>query len=84
MRTMARPTATRWRWPPESCFGLRSSSCVMPSISAASFDQPVDLGLGRLADLQAELEVLADRHVRVERVALEDHGDVAVLRGDAR
>ncbi len=41
----------------------------------------VHLGLGRLADLQAELEVLPDRHVRVERVALEDHGDVAVLRG---
>src|SRR5204862_501961 len=24
-RTMARPTATRWRWPPDSCPGLRMS-----------------------------------------------------------
>ena len=24
LRTMARPMATRWRWPPESSFGLRS------------------------------------------------------------
>ena len=24
-RTMARPSATRWRWPPDSCLGLRCS-----------------------------------------------------------
>src|SRR5512143_712965 len=36
-----------------------------------------------LAHLEAEGEVLADRHVRVERVALKDHRDVAVARGDA-
>ena len=24
LRTMARPMATRWRWPPESCPGRRS------------------------------------------------------------
>ena len=23
-RTMSRPSATRWRWPPESCFGRRA------------------------------------------------------------
>jgi hypothetical protein len=33
-----------------------------------------------LAQLQAEGHVLAHRHVRVQRVALEDHRDVAVLR----
>ena len=45
-------------------------------------DAPVDLGLGDLAQLQAEGEVVAHRHVRVERVALEDHRDVAILRRD--
>ena len=45
-------------------------------------DAALDLRLGDLAQLQAEREVLADRHVRVERVALEDHRDVAILRRD--
>ena len=45
-------------------------------------DPALDLGLGDLAQLQPEREVLADRHVRVERVALEDHRDVAVLGRD--
>ena len=35
-RTIARPIATRWRWPPESAFGLRSRYSVSPSMSAAS------------------------------------------------
>ena len=45
-------------------------------------DPLVDLGLGDLAQLQPERHVVVDRHVRVERVALEDHRDVAILRGD--
>ena len=43
-------------------------------------DLLVDDGLRGLRQLQREAHVLADRHVRVERVALEHHGDVAVLR----
>ena len=43
-------------------------------------DQAVDLFARDLPHLQAELEVLADGHVGVESVVLEDHGDVAVLR----
>jgi hypothetical protein len=39
----------------------------------------VDLRLGIAAQLQAEGHVLVDAHVRVERVVLEHHGDVAVL-----
>ena len=35
-RTMARPMATRWRWPPESALGLRSRYWVISRISAAS------------------------------------------------
>jgi hypothetical protein len=34
---MARPMATRWRWPPESSFGLRSSRCSIWRMRAASF-----------------------------------------------
>ena len=53
----------------------------MPRISAASDHEPVaSPARGILRMLQAELEVLAHRHVRIERVALEDHRDVAVLR----
>ena len=40
----------------------------------------LDLRLRRAANLQAVAEVLADGHVRVERVRLEDHRDVAVPR----
>ena len=35
-RTIARPSATRWRWPPESSFGLRSRSFSRLRIPAAS------------------------------------------------
>ena len=34
-RTIARPIATRWRWPPESAAGLRSSSSSSPRSWAA-------------------------------------------------
>ena len=62
---MARPRATRWRWPPESCLGRRSRSAVRPRVSAAA--------AMRVA------HVLADGHVWIERVVLEDHRDVAVF-----
>src|SRR3982751_5411098 len=34
-RTMARPIATRWRWPPDSSFGVRCRYCVRFRIFAA-------------------------------------------------
>ena len=43
-------------------------------------DAAVDLRLGRLPHLEAVGEVLRDRVVRVERVVLEHHRDVAVAR----
>ena len=43
-------------------------------------DAPARLLLGRLPDLEPVAEVLADRHVRIEGVALEHHRDVAVAR----
>ncbi|MCY1299576.1 hypothetical protein D9M70_491090 [compost metagenome] len=45
-------------------------------------DAGVDLGLGRLAVLQAVGKVVVDGHVRIERIVLEDHGDVALGRID--
>ena len=35
-RTIARPMATRWRWPPESCAGFRSRYSSSPSSFATS------------------------------------------------
>jgi hypothetical protein len=70
--------ATRWRWPPESWRGLRSSSGRFEDLGGLR--TRVDLGLGQAADLQAVGHVVVDAHVRVERVVLEHHGDVAVLR----
>ena len=43
---------------------------------------PVDLVLRHLLDLQPERDVLVDGKVRIERVALEDHRDVAVAGRD--
>ena len=45
-RTMARPIATRWRWPPESCFGLRSIRSLMSSMRAASVTRLLISALG--------------------------------------
>ena len=51
----------------------------MSRMLAACLHPLVDLLLGRLLELQPERHVLVDVHVRVERVVLEHHGDVAVL-----
>ena len=80
-RTRARPRATRWRWPPERAAGRRSRQGVSSRSCAASRTRLVDFRPGEMPDLQAEGEVVIDRHVGVEGVVLEDHGDVAVLRG---
>ena len=78
LRTMARPMATRWRWPPESWPGRRSRSGSISSMRAACGDALGDLGAGEAGVLEAEGEVLAHGHVRVEGVGLEDHGEAAV------
>ena len=41
----------------------------------------LDLALREAPHLEAERHVVVDRHVRIERVVLEDHRDVALLRG---
>ena len=82
----------RGRWPGRrppaaagrrrAAFGLRSSSSSMPRMSAASRTRLSISCLGVLAELEAEGHVLVHRHVGVEGVVLEDHGDVAVFRRD--
>ena len=49
-------------------------------MAAASRDGGGALGRRGAAELQRVADVLGDRHVRVERVGLEDHRHVAVLR----
>ena len=56
---MARPMATRWRWPPESWPGLRSSCSSRPSILAAPPTSSLILGLATLRSLSANPMLLA-------------------------
>ena len=51
-------------------------------MSPASRTLPIDLFLGELAELEPERHVVVHGHVRVERVVLEHHRDVPLLRGD--
>src|SRR4051795_8632018 len=92
-RTIARPIATRWRWPPDNWPGFFSSWSERPSTPAApptrgaisgragggpapAAPPPpggVARGRGDPPQPQPEGLVVIDRHVRVERVVLEDH-----------
>ena len=54
----------------------------MPRIAAASLHSLFDFGLRKFPQLQSKGHVVVDRHVRIERVILEDHRDIAVLRRD--
>ena len=94
---MARPSATRCFWPPESCPGLRPQQRADVERLGGLGDVLGD-GLARraragqrahpshgqaLPDIHAahrerQADILGHRHVRIERVALEHHGDVAV------
>ena len=80
VRTMARASATRWRWPPESSLGSRAEQAVELDPLGHLADDPVPLGLRHLPDLQRVADVVLDREVRIERVGLEDHRHVAIFR----
>ena len=82
--TSARASATRWRWPPESCAGLAVAE-------AGELDERQHL-LGRARgarpcgtprDHRAVGDVVADVEVREERVVLEDGVDAAPVRRHA-
>ena len=78
-RTIARPMATRWRWPPESCDGLAVEVLLEVEDARRLGHLLVDLGSVGTAQLEREAHVVAHAHVRIERVVLEHHRDVAVL-----
>ena len=79
-RTIARPSATRWRWPPESACGLRFRYGSMPRASRSRLTRSSISAFGSFAQAQAEGDVVVDGHVRIERVVLEHHRDVAIAR----
>ena len=79
-RTIARPIATRWRWPPESWPGFRLRWSTRPMMRAVSAIRSAGFRLRHLPHPQREADVLGNRHVRVQRVVLEHHGDVARAR----
>ena len=60
--------------------GLRSSSSSSPSDLAAARDPRASTRRFGAARAQREADVLAHGHVRIERVVLEDHRDVALAR----
>ena len=75
--TIARPMATRWLWPPESCEGLRCRRAPIWRMSAARAMRASISAFGSpLAD-EAEAQVLADAHMRIERIGLEHHRHIA-------
>ena len=80
MRTTARPTATRCRCPPLSSAGRRSQQRA--EIEHLGGGAHLALDARRIDALltQAEAHVLARGHVRVERIVLEHHRDVALVR----
>ena len=59
--------------------GLRSRNSVEAEDLGRLLDPLLALLGGHLRHLQRERHVVGDRHVRVERVVLEHHRDVAVL-----
>ncbi|MNW53586.1 hypothetical protein D3C74_311510 [compost metagenome] len=61
--------------------GLRLAVQVLGQVEdlRSLLDALADVRLGRAGDLQREAHVVRDGHVRVQRVVLEDHRDVAVL-----
>ena len=78
--TSARASATRCRWPPDSCEGRRFSMPCSATFASACAAPLAALGLGHAADPQAVADVVEHGHVREERVVLEDGGEVALER----
>ena len=83
-RTSARPSATRCCCPPESWRGLRASSASAAAVSATVATRASRSAFGHAALLQRIGDVLRHRHVRIERVGLEHHRDVALRRAPRR
>jgi hypothetical protein len=79
-RTSARPSATRW--PARQRARLAIEQRLDPEQLGGLVAAAADLGPAELANLEPEGEVLPDAHLRIERVILEHHRDVALARSD--
>ncbi len=77
----ARASATRCCCPPDSCHGNRSPRPSRWIRLEQLRDAPIDVRLWPLSDLESETDVARDVHVREQRIGLEDHADVALVRG---
>ena len=82
--TSARASATRCRWPPESWRGLALLVALEPDHAQRLVDAFRALLAVDLLDHQAVRDVVADRHVREQRVVLEHRVDVALERRHVR
>jgi len=76
---MARPRATRCRWPPESSAGFRCSNSCSPRSSATRLILRLRSAEGRRRTLSRK-RCFPRRSDGKQRVGLEDHGDVAFGR----
>ncbi len=74
------PIATRCRWPPESVRGFLCSESVSPRMRAASPHAASISSCGRPRILSGKPMFFAAFMCGIERVVLEHHRDVAVLR----
>jgi hypothetical protein len=72
--------ATRWRWPPDSWRGKRASKRRQSEDAGRLLDALVDLAFGCPSQPEREAHVGFHGHMRIERVVLEHHGDVALFR----
>jgi hypothetical protein len=81
--TSARASATRCCWPPESCAGKRSPCPAAHHVERRATLAACSL-FEHLAHRQRVGHVLPDRQVREQRVVLEHHAEVALVRRRAR
>ena len=82
--TTARASATRCCWPPESWLGLRFASPQSPTRSSSAWTRRSTSALSTPLALEAVGDVVADAHVREQRVALEDRVRRPLVRRAAR
>ena len=83
LMTSARASATRWRWPPDIARGYRSARWERWTRSSASADAPLALGPADLPHFQSEADIFGDRHVREQRIGLENDPKAALARRDS-
>ena len=77
--TMARASATRWRWPPDSWCGRRPPSLPELHEVERTLHFGGNHGLGLAAHRQAEGDIVGDAHIGKQRIVLEHHADAPLF-----